>query len=241
MSTATFNNTGTFAAQVSTVPADASATTTVGGTAGSVTISPPGESCTVTFSGTAGQQIFTQASFSPAPTTAGVAVFGPEGSLSRTDLRHRLRDRRRHDHAAGDRNLRGEADPAHHVQGDIDADIGYTGSASVTVTSALAVTGSTTVDGTAASLSLTAAGQHGIVTFSGTAGEMDSPPDHVARRRNHRHRAAVPGTRRDRGRLEFDDRVVRLSTPLPSRRRRPTRSWSIRSTRPGASRTHRGR
>jgi hypothetical protein len=74
-------NTGPFTAQVSAIPADASATTTVGGTAGSVTISAPGQDADVTFSGTAGQQVFTQASFSPAPDGGGIAVFAPDGSL----------------------------------------------------------------------------------------------------------------------------------------------------------------
>jgi RHS repeat-associated protein len=168
-----FTNTGAFTAQVSAIPADASAATTVGGTAGSVTISAPGEDADVTFSGTAGQQVFTQASFSPAPDGGGIAVFAPDGSLvgqATYDSGSKIAVDTITLPETGTYKVK--LSQLTQVDQTTFDDIGYTGSASVTVTSAPTVTGSTTVDGTAASLSLTASGQHGVVTFTGTAGEM---------------------------------------------------------------------
>ncbi len=165
-------NTGPFTAQVSAIPADASATTTVGGTAGSVTISAPGQDADVTFSGTAGQQVFTQASFSPAPDGGGIAVFAPDGSLvgqATYDSGSQIAVDTITLPSTGTYKVK--LSQLTQVDETTFDDIGYTGSASVTVTKAPTVTGTTTVDGTAGSLSLTAPGQHGVVTFTGTAGE----------------------------------------------------------------------
>jgi RHS repeat-associated protein len=160
--------TGTYTAQVSAIPAAATGTTTVDGTAGSVTISKPGQDGTVSFAGTAGQQVFTQVSFSPGA-FGDITVLGPDGSLE------------------GQAQSTGEATTAvdtvtlpatgtyqvrlTNLQTPTLTETGYTGTITVAVTSAPDVTASTTVDGTAASLSIAKPGQHGVVSFSGTAGE----------------------------------------------------------------------
>lgn len=164
-------NTGTFTAQVSAIPAAATGSTTVDGTAASLTIASPGQNGVVTFTGTAGQQVFTQASFNPSPLTAGVALVGTDGSL------------------VGQATYQNGSEVAvdtvtlpstgtYQVQlselssaNNDGESIGYTGKVTVAVTSAPDVTGSTTVDGPPASLNIAKAGEHGVVTFAGTAGQ----------------------------------------------------------------------
>jgi IPT/TIG domain len=162
--------TGTFTARVSAIPAAVSTSTTIGGTAASLTIASPGQNGVVSFAGTAGEQVFTQASFKPTPLSAGVAIIGPDGSLI---------GQATYQNGSGVAvdTVTLPSTGTYQVQLSQLAkvasgkEVGYTGTAAVSVTSAPDVTGSTTVGGTPASLDIAQPGQHGVVTFPGTAGE----------------------------------------------------------------------
>ena len=152
---------GTNTAQVSSVPADAVGTTTVDGQAASLTISKPGQGGVVTFHGTAGQQVFTDASFNPGTFFAGIALFTPGGSMigqGQVNVGGLLIDTLTLP-VTGTYQLR------------LSQLQGYTGTATVAVTSAPDVTATMSVDGTPAPLTISKPGQRGVVSFAGTAGE----------------------------------------------------------------------
>ena len=162
---------GTYTAQVSVVPADAAATTTVGGTA-SLTISQPGQNGSVSFSGSAGEHVFIRADFGTQPEGAAVAVLGPDGSLIGQAMYGGGSEVAVDTVAlpgAGTYQVR--LTMLTELDSSTAATVGYTGTISVTVTNAPDVTASATVDGGAVSLAIAQSGEHGVVTFGGTAGE----------------------------------------------------------------------
>jgi RHS repeat-associated protein len=155
---------GTYTAQVTSVPADVTATTTVDGSPALLTISKPGQGGVVTFHGTAGAKVFTEGSFSPGTFFAGIALFTPGGSMigqGQVNVGDLLID-----------TLTLPVTGTYQLQ--LSQLQGYTGTASVAVTSAPDVTATTSIDGTPASLKISKPGQRGVVSFTGSAGQKVS-------------------------------------------------------------------
>jgi RHS repeat-associated protein len=161
--------TGTFTAQASSVPAAAAGSTSVDGTAASLTISKAGQDGVATFSGATGQRVFTQVTFGSTMVNDNVVITAPDGSVvgqsaffSSTVTVDTVTLP-----AAGTYQVK----LSHLVKIAGLQEVGFTGTATVTVTTASDVTASTTVDGTAASLAIARPGDHGIVSFTGTSGQ----------------------------------------------------------------------
>jgi YD repeat-containing protein len=156
-------NVGSEMLQLFDVPADATATTTIGGTAVTVSTTVPGQNATVTFSGTAGQRVSINLS-AGTYTSCNLTLKNPDGSSLTTGG------------CTGATNFINTVPLG--TTGTytilINPNANATGSVTARVNDDTDVTGTIAPGGPAVTIATTIAGQDARLTFSGTAGQRVS-------------------------------------------------------------------
>jgi RHS repeat-associated protein len=132
----------------------------------SLAIAKAGEHGIVTFTGSAGQKIFTSLTMSPSEATSGSVqlVQEPGGLVITSDSLTGSAGRIDTVTLSASGTYEVIADP-------VDGTGGYTGTMTIAVTSAPDQTGTTSVDGTPATVTLGKPGEQAVASFAGTAGQ----------------------------------------------------------------------
>jgi von Willebrand factor type D domain len=157
------SETGSFTLTVRTPPADATAAATPGGAAVSVTTTTPGQNASVSFTASAGQRVLVSCAESAGVGTATYTLRDPDSEIVATAFSCP---------SSGTVFDRTTLTKAGSYLVTIDPDGAEVGTFTLTVVNVVADAAATAAtDGTPATLTTTTAGQNGVLSFAGTAGQ----------------------------------------------------------------------
>lgn len=167
------DGTGTLTAQIFNVPADATGTATIGGSATQISITVPGQQGDITFSGTASQKVNVLFNFAHMTDCTTYSLLNPDG----TTLVAPLRTCASVTFLGSPTVLPQTGTYTIHFVPSLANPSTTDGTGTLTAqlfNIPADATGTTTIGGSATQLSITAPGQHGSITFSGTTGQTIS-------------------------------------------------------------------